>query len=238
MNKRVGVIFLFLPVLLSLGRTPERRGGQVVAPQKGVNWLEALVLADSFRDAEKLAADVLADPATDARTRAVCGLAFLKAGRVEEAESIFRKVISLSPDNPEAHLGLGWIARIRNDPEAAMEHLRRAIPSRAFFEEALRQLWRTARDRGLVSELLEIYKTAEERYGRESKPLPSWFTNGLAQVQGLIGKRLFEMEGRFEHLTVPLVTNVDPGSASGWSLSSSTGEANISSISIRLRPTS
>lgn len=210
MNKRVGVILLLLPVLLSLGRTPDRRDGQVIAPQKGVNGLEALVLADSFRDAERLAADVLADPATGVGTRAVCGLAFLKAGRIREAESIFLKVVSLSPDNPEAHLGLGRIARIRNDPKAAMDHLRRAVPSWAFFEEALRQLWRTAWDRGPVSDLLEIYKTAEERYGRESKPLPSWFGNGLAQVQGLAGKRLFEMEGRFDHLAVPLITNPDP----------------------------
>ncbi len=210
MNKRIWVIFLFLPVLLSLGRTPEPRDGQAVAPQKGVDWLEALVLADSFRDAAKLAAEVLADPAADVRTRAVCGLAFLKAGRIREAESIFLKVVSFSPDNPEAHLGLGRIAQIRNDPEAAMDHLRRAVPSRAFFDEALRQLWRTAWERGLVSDLLEIYKTAEERYGRESKPLPSWFGNGLAQIQGLAGKRLFEREGRFDRVTVPLVASADP----------------------------
>lgn len=210
MNKRAWVIFLFLPVLLSLGRTPEPRDGQAVTPRKGVNWLEALVLAGSFRDAERLAADVLADPATDAPTRAVGGLAFLKAGRVREAESIFLKVVSLSPGNPEAHLGLGRIARIWNDPKAAMDHLRQAVSSRAFFEEALHQLWRTAWDRGQVSDLLEIYQTAEERYGRESKPLPSWFTNGLAQVRGLAGKRLFEMEGRLEHLAVPLITNADP----------------------------
>jgi tetratricopeptide (TPR) repeat protein len=210
MNKRAWVLFLFLPVLLSLGRTPEPRDGQAVAPRKGVNWLEALVLADSFRDAERLAADVLADPATDVPARAVCGLAFLKAGRVLEAESIFLKVVSLSPDNLEAHLGLGRIARIRNDPKAAMDHLRQAVSSRAFYEEALGQLWRTAWDRGLISDLLEIAKTAEERYGRESKPLPSWFTNGLAQIQGFAGKRLFEMEGRFEHVTVPLITNADP----------------------------
>ena len=210
MNKRIGITFLLLPVLLSLGRTPERRGGQVAAPQKGVNGLEALILADSFRDAGRLAADILADPATDIRTRAVCGLAFLKAGRVREANSIFEKVLSLSPDNPEAHLGLGRIARIRNDPEAAMEHLRRAVSSRVFFEEALRHLWRTAWDRGPVSDLLEVYKTAEERYARESRPLPSWFGNGLGQIRGLAGKRLFKMEGRFERLAVPLVTDPDP----------------------------
>ena len=210
MRKRARAAGLLLPALFFLGQAPAPRGNQPAPPQKGVNGLEALILSDSFRDADKLAAEILAYPAADARSQAVCGLAVLKAGRIGEAELTFNKVISLQPDNPEAHLGLGEIARIRNDPDAAVSHLRRAVPSPAFFEEALRQLWEAAWDRGRVSDLFEIYKTAEDRYARESRPLPSWFTNGLAQVQGLDGRRLFEMEGRFEHLAVPLVTNADP----------------------------
>jgi len=206
MNKRAWTILLLVPVFLSFGRTPDPRSGRPAASQKDVERLEALVLSTSFRDAEKLASEILADPAVDPRTQAVCGLALLRAGRVGEAESIFKKVVAVSPDNPEAHLGLGRIGRIRNDPDGAIAHLRRAVRSEVFFEDALRQLWRTAWDRGPVSDLFEIYKTAEERYGRESKPLPSWFTNGLAQVRGLAGKRLFEMEGRFESMKVPLVT--------------------------------
>lgn len=213
---RVKLIGSVLTVFLGLGfaggpsdltPAPDPRAGQSVSSQKNTNRLEALVLSGSFRDAEKLAAEVLADPAADAQTQAVCALAFLKAGRVREAESIFNKVVAVSPDNPEAHLGLGRIGRIRNDPDAAIAHLRRAVLSKVFFEDALRQLWRTAWDRGLVSDLFEIYKTAEERYGRESKPLPSWFTNGLTQVRGLAGKRLFEMEGRFESMKIPLIAN-------------------------------
>jgi tetratricopeptide (TPR) repeat protein len=204
-NRLVPVLTVFLGLGIGFG------GGQPLAPNKGANWLEALVLKGSFREAEKLAADILSDPSADARTRAVCGLAFLGAGRIREAESIFNKVVAVSPDNPEAHLGLGRIGRIRNDTDAAMAHLRRAVLSDVFFEDALRHLWRTAAsDRGVVSDLFEIYKTAEERYGRESRPLPSWFTNGLAQVRELAGKRLFEMEGRFERLEIPLIANGNP----------------------------
>ena len=210
MNKRAWTLLLLAPVFLSFGRTPESRGGQPAVSRRGVERLEALVLKGAFRDAEKLAGEVLSDPAADPRTQAVCGLAFLKAGRIRQAESLFNKVVARWPDNPEAHLGLGKISRIRNDTEAAVEHLSRAVPSEAFFEDALRQLWRTAWDRGLVSDLFEIYKTAEARYGRESKPLPSWFTNGLSQIRGLAGKRLFDMEGRVERLSVPLITGPDP----------------------------
>lgn len=212
---RVRLIGFVLTVFLGLGfgggpgtliSPQDPQVGQPVASKKNIIGLEALVLSSSFLDAEKLATEVLAGPAVDPRTQAVCGLAFLRAGRVREAESIFNKVVAVSPDNPEAHLGLGRIGRIRNDPDGAMAHLSQAVRSKVFFEDALRQLWRTAWDRGLVSDLFETYKTAEERYGRESKPLPSWFTNGLAQVRGLSGKRLFEMEGRFESMKVPLVT--------------------------------
>jgi hypothetical protein len=209
MNKCARTVFLLLLSFLFLGQTLDSRGGRSAAPRPDADKLVSLLRDSSFREADKLAARLLADPAADARTQAICGLAVLKAGRVREAEAIFNKVISRSPDNPEAHLGLGRIGRIRNDTDAAISHLRRAIPSSAFYEEALRQLWRTTWDRGFVSELNGVYKLAEDRYRRESMPLPSWFTNGLGQVQGLTGKRLFQMEGRFEHLAIPLVRNED-----------------------------
>ena len=210
MNKCARIVFSLLVLFLLLGQTLDSRGGRSSAQRQDADKLAALMRDSSFREADKLAATLLADPAADSRTQAICGLAVLKAGRVREAESIFDKVISLSPDNPEAHLGLGRIGRIRNDTDSAISHFRRAIPSSAFYEEALRQLWRAIWDRGFVSELHEVYKLAEERYGRESKPLPSWFTNGLGQVQGLAGRRLFQMEGRFERLRIPLVRNEDP----------------------------
>jgi Tfp pilus assembly protein PilF len=69
--------------------------------------LVSLLRDNSFREADKLAAALLADPAADAQAQAICGLAVLKAGHIREAEAIFDKAISISPDNPEAHLGLG-----------------------------------------------------------------------------------------------------------------------------------
>lgn len=210
MNKRARAVLPLLAVLMFLGQAPDPRSGRPATSQKGVDWLAALVRSGSWQDAEKLATEVLADPAAETRIQAVCGLALLKSGRIRQAESIFQKVITSSPDDPEAHLGLGLIGRIRNNADAAVAHLRQAVPSPVFYEEALHQLWRAGWDRGWISDLLAISKMAEERYDRESKRLPSWFDNGLGQIRGLAGKRLFEMEGSFERLTIPLITNADP----------------------------
>ncbi len=196
--------FPILACFLFLGQAPGPNAVQTVATRLDAEEIAALLRANSFREADKLAARLLADPGLDAQTQALCGLAVFKAGHIQDAEAIFDKVLSRIPDNPEAHLGQGRIAFIRNDAGAAIAHFRRAAPSAAFYEEALRLLWRTAWQRGEISELFEIRKLTEERFARESKPLPSWIANGLAQIQGLSGKRLFQMEGRFERLRVPL----------------------------------
>jgi tetratricopeptide (TPR) repeat protein len=145
MTKRALFLLPFLPVFLIFGKSPDAQRGPSSPLRQDVEKLSALLHGDSFREAERLAAALMADHAVDALTLALCGLAVLKAGRVREAEVLFNKVISRSPDNPEAHLGLGRIGRIRNDLDAALTHLRRAVASAGFYEEALRQLWRTAR---------------------------------------------------------------------------------------------
>jgi len=206
MIKSVRIAFLLPLSLLFRGQIQAPKGGPSPSAGQDSDKLVTLLHASSFREADRLAVALLKNPALDTPIMAVCGLAILKAGRVEEAEALFKKVISRSPDNPEAHLGLGRIDRIRNDTDPAILHFRKAVPSVEFYGEALRWMWRTAWDRGWVDDLLEICKLAEECYGRESKPLPSWFTNGLAQVKELTGKRLYEMEGSFERLKVPLTS--------------------------------
>jgi tetratricopeptide (TPR) repeat protein len=210
MNARNWFLLLAVLFALPLGSVVATPTAPPAAGQTGLTWLEQLVLADSFRDAGKLASEVLAGAPADARTLAACGLAFLKTGRIAEAEALFERVTALEPDNPEAHLGLGRIARIRNDPDEAICHLRRAVRSDIYFGEAYRQLWRAAWDNGRVCDLFDIYGRAEELYRRKLRPLPSWFTNGMSQIGRIPGERLFKMVGRFEHLTVPLVENADP----------------------------
>ena len=128
----------------------------------------------------------------------------LKAGRVEESETLFNKAVALAPENPEAHLGLGRIARIRNRNDAAIPHLERAIFSADFHEEALRHLWQAVSERGRTDELRRIKSLAGERFKRDNQPIPSWLEIAINQVSGRDGKHLFRMEGRFERINLPL----------------------------------
>jgi hypothetical protein len=207
MNNRGRILLTMTLALIMIGQGHAFLSRQSATAKPDTEKLVSLLLANSFREADRLAAQLLGDPALGSPDMAVCGLAVLKAGRIGEAEAIFKKVLLRSPDEPDAHLGLGRIASIRNDPDTSVSHLRRAVPSASFYEEALRHLWRAALDRGRVDDLFGIAKLAEERFGRDSKPLPSFFSNGLAQVEGFAGKQLFQMEGRFERIRVPLVTS-------------------------------
>jgi len=179
-------------------------GGRIVSllPDR----LAALLRDNAFDEADRLAARLGDDPAAGARTRALCGLAALEAGRIGEAEAILREAVAEAPDTPEAHLGLGRIHRIRNEPDEALAHLRQAVASDDLHDDALFWLWRAARERGEVDELLAIRDQAERWYRSASKPLPGWIVNGSSQVERLAGRRLYEMAGEPRHVTVPIVT--------------------------------
>jgi hypothetical protein len=205
MNRRALLLIPLATILSAMLAGQAFPAGRPAAVKPDAEKLAGFLLANSFREADMLAARLLGKPDLSPGDIAVCGLAVLKAGRLGEAEVILKGVLRRSPAEPTAHLGLGRIAYARNDSEAAIAHLRRAVASVLFYEEALRLLWRAALDRGRVDELLEIAGLAGERFRRESKPLPPFFANGLAQVDGLAGKRLFQMEGRFERIRVPLV---------------------------------
>jgi len=194
-------------ILATGGMTSGRdRAAQAQAqPQQEADSLAALLQNNSFREARKKADAILLRRPTDPELKAVCGLAILKMGRIAEAETVFHDVLSRSPDNAEAHLGLGRIGRIRNNPETAIAHLRRAVRSDLFYEEALYQSWRAAMEQGIVADLDEIYTQAKERFGRKEKPIPDWIGNGRSVLLEFPVKKLYAMEGRFERISLPLV---------------------------------
>jgi hypothetical protein len=210
MQKRIYLLGLAASVLVFLGQSASfQRGPSPPSGTSDAGALLSLLRGDSFRAAAKLADRMLTDPALGPEARALCGLAVLKAGRIAEAEAILDHGAALRPGCPEVHLGLGRIGRIRNNADGAISHLLRAVESEDFYEEAFRQLWRATWDRGRVAELREVRVLAAQRYARESKHLPSWITNGLAQIEGVSGNQIFRMEGPSERFAVPLV-ETDP----------------------------
>ena len=192
--------------LFALAPAPARTGP--AAANDAAN-LAALLGTPLFHEADRLAAKLLADQGLGAQTLALCGLALLKAGRVERAEEILRRADAMILGSPEVHLGLGRLARIRNDEGAAVAHLRRAVRSVRFFEEACRHLWRAAWDRGDVAEIEDVRALIEARYRERSLPLPASLGNGVALLRGLAGRKLCAMEGAFDELTVPLLGGED-----------------------------
>jgi len=177
---------------------------QAKTPPPDAGKLIALIKSNSFQEADRLAVAFLKEKNLDPRILAVCGLAVLKAGRVEESETLLNKAVALAPENPEAHLGLGRIARIRNNNDAAIPHLEKAVFSASLHEEALRHLLQAVKERGRVDDLRRVRALAGERYRRDGQSLPSWLEDAFIQVQVRKGKQLFRMEGRFERIRLPL----------------------------------
>jgi tetratricopeptide (TPR) repeat protein len=65
------------------------------------------------------------------------------AGKLPEAEKLFEKVLSLQPDNADAHYNLGAIKEWRKDYESALHHYRAALaikPHDREISEAVRSL--------------------------------------------------------------------------------------------------
>ena len=91
MSKRAVLPVLFLSGLFFFGQAAPPKAGQVLTPAAKAAELVSFLRDDSFRAAANLADRLLADPALDVETMAVCGLAVLLGGRIDEAETILTK---------------------------------------------------------------------------------------------------------------------------------------------------
>ena len=180
-NSRILVAALALAATLAVAIGMAGQASKSIADsQAEIEKIVALLEADSFLEAAKPADALLAGGKVEAGAEAICGLAVLASGRIEAAKKILLHAVAREPENPEAHYGLGRLARIRNDSEAAVEHLRRGIESRRFYKQVCRQLWRTVYGRGMMAEIKEISGLVTARFRREGYPAPDWLANNLA----------------------------------------------------------
>jgi Flp pilus assembly protein TadD len=81
------------------------------------------------------------------------GIVQTRAGRLPEAEALFREALHLTPDDPEIHRHLGLTLWAQGRTAAAGEHLERAAALRPGDDEAERLLAQFRADPGRAPKL-------------------------------------------------------------------------------------
>ncbi len=127
-------------ILRDQGRDDEATAlyGQILARDErhapshlGLGWIarargnhpEALTHFAAARDALRLAAEK--DPG-NIRIAQQLAMALRECGQLDEASELYNQVLAQEPAHAPSHLGLGWIARARQDTAAALVHFRAA----------------------------------------------------------------------------------------------------------------
>lgn len=107
------------------------------------------------------------DPRDTAALRSL-GVLAEKVGRLEEAQSIFRRLLSIAPDDPEAKLRLALIAGKMKDTETAADGLRLAIASPTtpawLAELAVQELGQLLSDEGRQPQAIQVVHRGVERF--------------------------------------------------------------------------
>jgi tetratricopeptide (TPR) repeat protein len=162
---------------------------------------------DELHDGQALPAVVEASEAVEVNPRsaealAILGLARLKCGEWEKAESRFNEAIAIDGELPEAHLGLGVIAYARMRYRDAIPHLRQATSSHIYPGTAYRALALSLEDLDLHQEASQAMREA----GKYKDEIPA---DLLANVRGFAdifaahdGRSLYRIPDDFESTSV------------------------------------
>lgn len=132
------------------------------------------------------AADLLrTDPnlPTDPSLQYAFGIALVRSGRVQEAESIFARVLTEHPDVPELNVVVGQIHAAQGDYDAAVASLRRALELKPDVADANASLGEIYLRRGEFRPAVEALRTELAAYPNNVKA-----RNTLATVLELDGR--------------------------------------------------
>ena len=92
---------------------------------------------------------------------------YLEAGRLHDAEALFRGVLALQPGQPDARHGLGLVALHSGDTEGAIEHLRAAVAANDAFPPFHNNL-------GVALKAMGRYREAETAFRRAVALAPDY----------------------------------------------------------------
>lgn len=85
-----------------------------------------------------------------------------RAGRIQDAETIYRQILAMYPNVPGALHMLGVVLFQNNRPEEGIELIRKALALQPNFPEALANLGHVLRERGRLDEAVQCCRKAVE----------------------------------------------------------------------------
>ena len=121
-----------------------------------VTYLPDIKLADAKKVAEAQAAKQEEDIVPIFNKAADLG----KAGKLDEAEAVYKEVIAKAPTIPEAHLNLGYIYRQKKDWASAEASYKKALELRPGYSEATSGLLAVYQGSGQADKARELAESA------------------------------------------------------------------------------
>lgn len=162
---------------------------------------------DELFDGRPLPAIAEASEAVEVNPRsaealAVLGLAQLKCGEWEKAESRFNEALAIDGQSPEAHLGLGIIANSRMHYRDAIPYLRQATSSHIFPGTAYRALALSLEDSDLHEEASQAMREA----GKYKNEIPADLMTNVSGFADIFaahdGRSLYRIPEDFKSTSV------------------------------------
>jgi predicted aspartyl protease len=173
-----------------------------------------------------------------AEAHALYGLALIDCGECKKAESEFRLALSINPDTPEAHLGIGKLVFAEGDHKKAIDHLYKATSTSSlkymahdFLARHLSYLNRHGEAKKILTDALEKIDDLKE-YDR------AYLKNNIAIFDGFKNTKLYRISEDFRsthlsftnsdgHILLPVKVNgldignvhLDTGGSGGLTIS-------------------
>ena len=88
------------------------------------------------------------------------GLQAIRTGDVQQAQSEFEQAIRANPRDAGAHSALGWVLLVRNEPDAAIQHLHAALRLKPLLAQAHSYLGEALAQKNLPEEAITEFRTA------------------------------------------------------------------------------
>jgi Flp pilus assembly protein TadD len=92
-----------------------------------------------------------------------------KAGRLDEAEALYREILTSAPGLSSAHYNLGYVMELRKDPASAASEYRKAMEADAAKSDSFLALARALANSGQRDEAVQVLTEAAAKFDQDAK---------------------------------------------------------------------